>query len=96
MQLAGGRTVSGNSIVVVAQQPCEGDQPAIIDNFGPAIGSGFPADPGQNLATLLIEAEDTRRLVVADGLKMAKQPMNRRSPRPHRSVHRVTNPFDPA
>lgn len=91
-----GRTVFGDSIVVLAQQMGEGDQPTVIDDLSPAIRSRFPADPGQNLTTLLIEAENTRRPVIADGLKVTKQPVNRRGPRPHRAVHRIADPFDPA
>ena len=82
--------------MVIAQQVGEGDQASVIDDFGPAVGTGLAADPGQNLAPLLIEAEHTGSMFIADGLEMTKQPVNSRGPRTHRPVHRVADPLYPA
>lgn len=91
-----GWTIVGNSVVVVAKQVGEGDQASVIDDFGPAVGTGLAADPGQDFTPLLIEAEYAGRSVIADDLKMAKQPVHRRRPRPNRPVHRVADPLHSA
>lgn len=57
---------------------------------------GLSLDEGQNLASLLIKAEHTRRLVKADGLQVTKQAVNRRGPWHGRPVHRVPDSLDPA
>ena len=90
------RAVAGDGVVVVAQQTGEGDQASVIDDFGPAVRTGLAINPGQNLPPLLIEAEHTGCLLITDGLKMTKQPVNCWCPRPHRSVHRVANPLHAA
>jgi hypothetical protein len=74
----------------------EGDQATVVDDFAPAVGTGLAADPGQNFAPLFVEAEYAWCSFTADGLKMTKQSVNRRSPRPDRSVHRLADPLDPA